>query len=376
MKKGSIFLIIILIITTFLIGCTNSEVVDSNTEPQGNETVNENDNSDNENDNSDNDSDIDNENKNENEEDSDIVVIVPEGIKSPLSGLYGPEEKVNRRPIAIMFDNFKTARWQAGLSQAEIVYEILAEGKITRYMGLFLMNDPNLIGPVRSSRPYFITKALEYNAVYAHCGGSEQAYKDIKNLGIANLDEIRNSGFAFFRYYDTGKKNEHTLYTTMEKLRDAQKKLNYKENVEYESFVFSVENKDIEGNVAKELLIEYFSNNTTKYIFDEENKVYKRYKDGEIHIDEYDGKVLTAKNIIIQKADTKVIDSYGRRNIDLMGEGEGIFITNGKSIEVTWKKESRKDKTRFYDKDNNEITLNSGITWVQVIEKNTKITIK
>lgn len=310
------------------------------------------------------------------QEETEIVEIVKEGIPSPLSGIYGQEEKINRRPIAIMFDNFKTARWQAGLSQAEIVYEFLAEGKITRYMGIFLMNNPELIGPVRSARPYFITKSLEYDAVYVHCGGSPQAYEDIKDLNLADLDEIRNAGYAFFRYYETGKKGEHTLYTTMKKLRDAQNIRGYREIAKFDPFNFKEADEDIKGAIAESVLIEYFSNNTTKYVYDEEQKVYIRYKDGKLHIDEDGNQPIVAKNIIIQRAKTKVIDNDGRRKIDLIGEGTGIFITNGKSQEITWKKKDRKSKTKFYDENGSEIVLNPGVTWVQVVQLGTSITIE
>ncbi len=108
------------------------------------------------------------------EENTEIII---KGIPSPLSGIYADEEKINRRVVAVMFDNHPKARWQAGLKDAEIVYEFPVEAPYTRYLGLFLINDPESIGPIRSSRPYFVTKVLEYDAVYVRVGGSEQAKK-------------------------------------------------------------------------------------------------------------------------------------------------------------------------------------------------------
>jgi len=113
-----------------------------------------------------------------------------------------------------------------------------------------------------------------------------------------------------------------------------------------------------------------------KYVYDLEQKVYNRYKDGKVHIDEYDNKGVTAKNIIIQEAETKTIDNDGRLAINLIGKGKGKFITNGKVIDITWKKESRQDKTIFSDIDNNEIILNPGITWIQVTKTKPNITIE
>lgn len=388
MKKILIFLILF---TIFLFGCssktskTNILVDDNKNKNISNEIQNEN-TSDNKNDDNiiivdEEDSNIDeienHENKDEKENES-----INETFRSPLSGLIGDKEKINRRPVAVMIDNHVAAKWQSGLSQAEIVYEILAEGTITRYMAIFLMNEPNLIGPIRSSRPYFIKKALEYDSIYAHCGGSEQAYDMLKKLKVDNLDEIRNAGYSFFRYYDTGKKAEHTLYSSMEKLRYGQKVHRYREEPEFISFNFYKEDTVIDGDDANEILIKYYKNNYTKYVYDVEKKEYIRYKkyrekdDLELHIDEYDGKIIKTKNIIIQRADTKIIDNYGRREIQLIGEGEGYFITNGKMIPVRWKKDSIKDKTRYYSLSGDEIKLNPGVTWIQVIQNSTKLEIK
>ena len=361
-------LLLFVLTTLLLIGCSDKSVESNKNIQDDNDKVVEN--KDDKNDNIVDEKDIDNKEE-----------VIQEGIKSPLSGLYGEEDKINRRPIAIIFDNHVAAKWQSGLSQAEIVYEILAEGTITRYMGLFLREDPNLIGAIRSARPYFIEKALEYDSIFVHCGGSEQAYADIKKLKVSNLDEIRNAGYAFFRYYDTGKKNEHTLYSSMDKLRDAENTHGYRSEAKFSGFLFNEKDTDIEGIDANSILIKYYNDNYTKYEYDKENKVYKRYKkyrknsDLELHIDEYDGKVITAKNIIIQKAETKVIDNYGRRSIQLVGSGTGHLITNGKAIEVTWKKESIKDKTRYYNQNGEEIVLNPGVTWIQLTQNSTKVEI-
>ena len=133
--------------------------------------------------------DVDTSNEVQNNEEP-IVEEVKEGVPSPLSGMYAPEEVVNQRVVAVMFDNHPRARWQAGLKDAEIVYEFPVEAPYTRYIGLYLINSPESIGPIRSSRPYFVTKALEFDAVYVRVGGSEQAKKDSINLKIADIDGL------------------------------------------------------------------------------------------------------------------------------------------------------------------------------------------
>lgn len=297
---------------------------------------------------------------------------------SPLTGEFVKDASVlERRPIAVMLDNHRAARWQAGVSSADIVYEFLAEGTITRYMAIFLQNEPKRIGPVRSARPYFITKAIEYDAVYTHCGGSEQAFADIKALGVSDIDEIRNSGGAFYRYYETGKKGEHTLYTDIEKIRQAQKQHKYRQEPKFDAFKFNLEDSDMKsGDSANSIWIDYQRENITEYKYDSENKVYKRYKDGKLHIDENDQTPITAKNILIQRADTNTIDSYGRYSVKFVGKGEGYYITNGKAIAVTWEKSDRRAKTIYKDSDGNEISLNPGKTWIQVIKLSTKMKIE
>lgn len=297
-------------------------------------------------------------------------------VQSPLSGIYAQKEKVLRRPVAVMYDNHPKARWQSGLSQAEIVYEFLVEGKFTRYMALFLVNDPELIGPIRSSRPYFVTALLEYDPVYVRCGGSEAAKADIRKLKIADIDALSSSSKVFWRYNKTGKRMPHNLYTSMQVIRKTQKKRKYRLRGNFEAFKFNEKDINIDGVQAKTVKIEYFNNNTTKYIYDEENKVYKRYKDGKLHIDELDGTKITAKNIIIQRAKTKVIDSEGRLSIELIGKGKGIYITNGKAIDIVWEKKTRKSKTLYFDLSGNRIKLNPGTTWIQVVKPDTKVIIE
>ena len=139
------------------------------------------------------------------EEETEEKVKIKEGIPSPLSGIYAPEVKINRRPVAIMFDNHPRARWQSGLSQAEIVYEFLVEAPYTRYMGLFLINEPESIGPIRSSRPYFVTTLLEYDPIYVRVGGSPQAKKDIIQLKIADIDGLSSSNKVLWKNKNVNK---------------------------------------------------------------------------------------------------------------------------------------------------------------------------
>lgn len=297
-----------------------------------------------------------------------------EGQPSPLSGIYVSEDRINKRVVGIMFDNHPRARWQAGLKDAEIVYEFPVEAPYTRYFGLYLINSPENIGPIRSARPYFITKALEFDAIYVHVGGSEQAKSDIKTLKIADIDGLTSSSKVFWR--NKNKKAPNNLYSSMEVLRQTQEERGYNLNGTFKCFKFNEDDEDIVGNSGKSILINYMRNNSTTYTYDEDNKVYLRQKDGKDHIDESDGSQIIAKNIIIQEVSTKVLDNEGRLEVDLIGEGTGKYFTNGNFIDIKWVKKNRSEKTYYYDSNGVEIVLNPGVTWIQVINKNSDIVIE
>lgn len=308
------------------------------------------------------------------DEEIEEPIDIKEGIPSPLSGIYAPEDKVNRRVVGVMFDNHPKARWQAGLKDAEIIYEFQVEAPYTRYLGLYLINDPESLGPIRSARPYFVTKILEYDGVYVRVGGSEAAKADILNLHIADIDGLTSSSKVFWR--NNSKRVPHNLYSNMDIIRQTQEERGYRTTGETPNFKFYEEDTNIEGYDANIINIDYGHNNTTSYLYDKAQKLYLRKKDGEDHIDEIDKSKITAKNIIVQEVNTKVIDNEGRLQIDLVGEGQGKYITNGVGIDIKWVKNERKGKTIYYTENGQELILNSGITWIQMVSPKVEIVIE
>jgi len=294
-------------------------------------------------------------------------------IPSPISGIYAPRDRVNRKPVAIMLDNHPRARWQSGISQAEVVYEYLVEGGFTRYMAIFLINDPGSIGPIRSARPYFITSALEYDPIYVRVGGSPQAKEDMKNLDMDDVDGMVVPTSVLWRNNNVGKSSPHNTYTSMEALRAYQKEQGYSDRGDYVGLKFNAEDEELDGEVANDVLIEYNGDNTTRYIYDPEEKVYTYYKDGRPHKDELDDSPVKVKNIIIQEVDIRMIDDSGRLFIDLIGEGRGKYISNGRVVDMSWVKKSRSNRTRYYDENGREIKLNPGITWIQAVRPETNV---
>ena len=298
-------------------------------------------------------------------------------VLSPLDGIrYYPEE-LSKRPVAISIDNHHRARWQAGISQAEIVYEVEVEHPFTRYLCIFLAHEPEMIGPVRSARPYMIYYALENDGIFVHVGGSEDAFAEIKRLKVADVDGLYSG--AMWRYNDTGKYAPHNVYTTLESIRNEAKAYGYRDEGNFEGYLFNEKDvklsENFETTPSKEVNIVYNYYNTTDYIFNEENNLYLRFKDDEEHIDELDKKQLTAKNIIAVETSKSILDNEGRLFLGTIGKGKGIYITNGECIPIIWKKVSEKDRLKFYSGDE-ELMLNPGNTWIQVVNSLENITLR
>lgn len=303
--------------------------------------------------------------------------IDPNKVVSPLDGLkYYPEE-LSKRPVAVSIDNHPRARWQAGISQAEIVYEVEVEHPYTRYLCIFLAKEPERIGPVRSARPYIIYYALENDGIFVHVGGSEDAFAEVRRLSVADVDGLYSG--AMWRYNDTGKYAPHNMYTTLDSIRKEANAYGYRTEGNYEGYIFNEKDEKLsesfEINTAKEVNIVYNDYNTTHYIYDEENSLYLRFKDNEEHIDELDKKQVTAKNIIIIETSKSVLDNEGRLYLGTIGDGKGIYITNGESIPITWEKASEKDRLKYYT-DDEELVLYPGNIWIQVVNSLNNITLE
>ncbi len=304
---------------------------------------------------------------------ADGVRVIEKEQLCPLTGLPIEADQYSLRPIAVMIDNMASARPQSGLQNADIVYEMPAEGGITRYMAIFHHLTADKIGPVRSARSYFIDKAMEFNAVYVHCGGSPEALKDIQTLRIDSLNELKGEA-NFWRAKD--RKAPHNLYTSTTLAREVMDKKNISgENWSYK-FNFADDFAIPDGGGAKNIVIDYKSNYKVGYQYDETKKIYFRIINGNKLKDKETGTEITTVNIIVERVSAKIVDSVGRLEISNIGTGKGYLITGGKQMEITWSKKDRQSKTVYTDLKGNPIVLNKGNTWIQVIPDNATIDFK
>lgn len=294
------------------------------------------------------------------------------------------EKKINvfngkDRPIAVMIDNHNLAWPQAGLNKAYMVYEIIVEGGETRLMALFKGANVDKIGPVRSSRHYFLDYAMENDAIYAHFGWSPQAQSDISKYSINNINGITESTSTFWRVKD--KSAPHNAVTSTEALLKVAKSKGYNTTSDKES-VLNYVTDDVkleDGTDATTITIPHSTLQTVKYVYDEENNVYKRYARNKAQTDWDTGNSITTKNIIITYCDNYTLEDSeekGRQGLKNIGTFSGYYITNGKAIKIKCIKEARNTQTKYVDLDGNEIKVNDGNTWVNICPTDAEVKIE
>lgn len=284
----------------------------------------------------------------------------------------------NTRPIAVMIDNHIKAMQQAGLDQADLIYEMIVEGGETRLMLVLKDKDLSKIGPIRSSRHNFLDYALENDAIYVHYGWSPKAKSDIKSLGVNNINGIYESGGKNGFWRDSGKYAPHNAVTKTENILKIAQRKGYKTTTDKEPVLnYVVDEVNLEeGQVADTVTIPYSDHNTVKYTYDAEKKVYTRYSRGKKQVDWVTKNTITTKNIIIAFAKNTSIDSNDRQNIENVKTLDGYYITNGKAIKIKCKKTSRSSQTVYEDLNGNEINVNDGKTFIQICPLKAKVTIK
>ena len=276
----------------------------------------------------------------------------------------------NDRPIAVMIDNHSGAWPQANLNKAYMVYEIVVEGGETRLMALFKGQNLEKIGPVRSSRHYFLDYALENDAIYVHHGWSPQAQSDIASLGVNNINGIQESSSSFWRVKD--KSAPHNLFTSTESILKIAERKGYSKISNKKSVLNYVSNEVEMPSTAvnaTSVTIPHSNLQTVKYEYDEQTKTYKRYARNKLQTDYITGEPVTTKNIIITMCENYTLEdseNKGRQGLKNIGTFKGYYITDGKAIEIQCIKNARNEQTVYKDLNGKEIEVNDGNTFVNI----------
>lgn len=289
-----------------------------------------------------------------------------------LTGVWSAEFE-SKRPIAVMINNIKEALPSSSTKQADIIYECMVEGGITRLLAIYSDYDElEKIGSVRSARHYYINIANEYDAIYV-CYGQSKPAKKLLDKGA--IDVVNGYVYDPAFYRDNDRVAPHNAYTTGERVVDAIKDLGY--SSEYSSdhekvLNFNEEEKELEDGTQANTIHINFSNYSKPYlVYNADKKIYERYEYDAPQIDNLaaeDDNILTFKNVIVMISKYECINPENDlQELTQVGEGNGYYCTNGKAIPITWKKGSASAPTEYYTEDGEILLLNPGKTWISII---------
>lgn len=347
-----------------------------------------------------------------------IDISGPKTEVCPLNGqkFTKAEREVwsTRRPLAIMIENHEEARPQSGLSRADVIYEAVAEGGITRFMAIFYCDAvarENIVGPVRSARTYFLDWASEYGGtpLYVHVGGAHcdpatgegclngakaDALGQIADYGWEGENDLNQFSIGyptFWRDYERighTVATEHTMYSTTERLWSVAKKRGWTNKdpqgtdwkQDFIPWSFKDEAKETKRGEVRVIEFNFWEKHKAyrvKWEYDKEQNLYKRFNDENPHLDLNNNQQLIAKNIIIQfMKESPANDGYPG-NVHLLygtiGEGKALIFQDGQVLQAKWVKKSRKDRTKFYSQQGKEIKFNPGKFWIEIVPIGTKV---
>jgi len=288
----------------------------------------------------------------------------------PLTGIE-IEEVPTRLIINVMVNNHPKARPQSGLSQADLVFEILSEGQTTRLMAMFHSEQPEVVGPVRSARPYYFNLANDYNALYVYHGAATFTENMLKN-GAA--DHVNGA------YYDNDRqlfKREsfrvapHNSYVIFDAIAATASKKGYEMETTYEPLTFLADEDiaSLEGNNAEEVTL-YYGNESVRYVYQTETETYHRYNGQSQTVELSDGTPIALDNVFIVETYHEIADDVGRREIDFSSGGDALLIQKGVAKEVAWE---NRDGRIIPVQDGEAVGFVPGKTWINVIPTSTGI---
>jgi len=285
----------------------------------------------------------------------------------------GLEVEAKNAPIVVLINNLAPARPQSGLTQADVIWEVLAEGGITRLVALFqsTAEEEFNIGPVRSNRPYFIDLAGSYGAIIAHAGASNDAYAILQRQKKSYLDEISNAGSYFWRSKD--RKAPHNLYTNLDKLREGANKKSYQTELYVTGYKFDqLDSKPLVGTI-KNLEVNFqLKGYRLGYQYDEVKGTYLRSINDEPHIDKNNDEQLSTTNLIFMQTEHKVLDNEGRLSVDLQSGGDALIINHGNTTEAKWIR--AEDGMIRFIQNGTEISLAKGKSIIHILPTGKAIT--
>jgi len=352
------------------------------------------------------------------------IAELPKTEECPLNGgMYTTVERdiwAKRRPMGVMIENHLDSRPQSGLSRADVVYEAVAEGGITRFLALFYCGaaaENVTIGPIRSARVYFINWISEYGKepLYVHFGGANNICTNkedpaclangTKRKGVVNpkvmaIEKLIDMGWRYskgnaldgganvgapaivrdqYRLSETPAAWEHSAVGSTDLLFDLGVNRGFGGNWEgdFEPWRFT-EDQPVINSAVKNIAFEFWPGSADYNVawnYDERTNSYLRQNGGKPQTDwEFNKPQLTAKNVVVQFVKEEgPVDEEKHMFYEVIGEGDVLIFQNGDVVEGTWEKESQFARTKFFDKEGQEISFVRGTIWIEAIPEGNSV---
>ena len=304
----------------------------------------------------------------------------PSLLAADLDGVLVAPELAHREPIVVSIDDARVARPQSGFNGTSIVWHAPADGYETRYLLVYQEGDSAAVGPVRSARLYLAHWAAEVRGILAHYGGDNVTRAWIaanrKKL-FWNVDGTGNSGGAYHRTKD--RRPPHNAYTSTADLRRVGTTFGAPQTYLAELHVRPFRDDAPAGQRGtKQVVSVPFNTVTVGYTYDSEANNYRRLLNGKAHIDRADGKVVTARTVVIMfvkfRIDTKIEPGHARPALTDVGKGDALIISEGKTVKATWSKAAVDAPTKLLDGEGYEVPLVRGRIFIEVVPLGTKVT--
>ena len=285
-------------------------------------------------------------------------------VLCPLTGQEADDEALaTRRVLAVKIENSPEARPQAGLAEADLVYEQEAEGGITRFNVLYHCGGSDRIGPIRSARPVDPPILQQFgDPLFVHAGSVDAVINDVEAAGI----EMINCNFEeAVCPRDPEHTAPHDIYTSTDALREAGRP-----GGEAPTELFTFDEEEPEGKRGREVHLNFSPVADVTWRYRGNQETYLRFHEEEAH-DLEDGSQVTATNVVVmmvERKETRVTDSAGNPvpSFEMVGSGDVYVFRGGTVIEGTWEREEESSPTRFVDAQGESIPLAPGNTWVEL----------
>lgn len=305
---------------------------------------------------------------------SNITMVNLEGkVQSDLTGEWVDAEVNEKKPVAIMINNIGEAMPQSGIGQADIIYEMIVEGGITRLEAVFSdYSGLTKIGPVRSARQYYVRNAEQLDAIFCHIGTSTLADTEIASSSVIDMDGMSGVG-NYMIYRDNSRVAPHNAYTSEDALNaaieyagvDMSHSSNYTKMFYFKSAVEDLEG----GSTADKITTAYNASRIPWFEYHEDDQKYYRFQYGEAQIDDQTGEQLSFQNVLILFATTYSVDGY-LMEVQNEGSGDGYYASNGQYIPIQWKYED--GTVHYYTTSGERLMMNPGKTWISYFDDSNK----